>query len=114
MKGSYADWAIEQQRLLEDRFLAALDRLARLSFARADFDVAYATAQRALAIDNSLEELHEIALRSLAASGKLAAAHRHLNSYAAYLRDEFGEPLPAALADLLRSSQAAERHLTAV
>jgi two-component SAPR family response regulator len=113
LEGCYAEWALQQQSELEERYLSLLGRLARRHLQRGGFDAAHSAAQKALAVDNNLEELHEIALRALVAAGRLAEAHRHLNAYAAYLRDELGEEVPAAFRRLLEAAKAG-RHLAAV
>jgi two-component SAPR family response regulator len=113
LEGCYAEWALMERSSLEEEYISVVSRLARLNLVRGDLDAAHSVAQRGLAVDNSLEELHDIALRALVSSGQLAEAHRHLNAYAAYLREELGEPVPAALTCLLQAAQGG-RHLAAV
>lgn len=109
LEGCYSDWAIEEQRRLEEHFLTVLGRLARLHLIQGDFDAAYMAAGRALEVDNGLEELHELAIRALVSAGKLAEAYRHLSSYTAYLRDELGEEPPEALTQLVATAQSGRR-----
>jgi len=95
---------LEERRGLEDQYLAAATRLARLRFRRAEYSAAHGVAERALAVDNSLEEVHEIAIRALISSGNVSEARLHVDSYATYLREELDAELPKALADLVSAS----------
>src|SRR5262249_8837133 len=109
LEGSYSEWVLQEQARLEELHLGVLCRLARLHLVHGDADQAYRITERALRMDNSLEELHEIAIRALISAGKLAQAHRHLNLYAAYLRDELGLEVPELLSRLVRDARSGRR-----
>lgn len=98
---SYAEWIMSEQRRLEDEFVDATSRLALLRFERGEFQEAIAAAERGLAADNSLEELHEMILRALVGQGRRVDAGRHLDRYAEYLDREFGSEVPPELRELV-------------
>jgi DNA-binding SARP family transcriptional activator len=101
LEGSYAEWVLAEQRRLEDEFLHAASCLASAELERGDQQAAIDAATRGLAVDNSLQELHEVVVRALVQQGRRADADRHLEAYAAYLREELGADLPRELRHLL-------------
>jgi len=81
LEGSYAEWVLTEQRHLEERFLNACVRLASLHLRAGEHSDALAVAERGLNVDDSLEELQIIVVRSLMALGREAEARKRLRTY---------------------------------
>jgi DNA-binding SARP family transcriptional activator len=60
------EWLFAEQRLIEERYLVALERLASLQLAAGDVEVAEATLQRALARDACRESTHRLLMQCYA------------------------------------------------
>jgi DNA-binding SARP family transcriptional activator len=101
LDGSYADWALEERRTLEDQFVDACSRLAWLRLSGGARQDAIRVAERGLGADNSIEELHEIVVRALLALDRRGEAMRHVAAYSQYLHEELGASLPAGLKEIL-------------
>ncbi len=111
LEGLYSEWIEQEQRRLESQFFDACSRLAWSSFHAGDFRGALATAERALNEDDSLQDLHEVVVRSLLALDRRGEATRHLEAYAKYLDEELGAELPEELRRILDADTAGKPRL---
>jgi DNA-binding SARP family transcriptional activator len=76
LEGFYDDWCIEERYRLEAKYLDALKRLIVWREAQGDARAALAYAQKYLARDPLMENIHLAAMRALVALGDLSGARR--------------------------------------
>ena len=92
----YYDWVLPERRRLTQAYLAALCALADHHFAHDRFTTALELLQRALRMDNLLEDLHCKAMRVHAALGDRAGLVRQYQELEELLFSDLGmEPLPS-------------------
>ncbi|MDI6696337.1 MAG: AAA family ATPase [Anaerolineales bacterium] len=76
LEGFYDDWCLEERYRLETLYLEALSRLIVWSEAQGNAEAALAYAQKYLARDPLMEDIHLAAMRALVALGDLTGARR--------------------------------------
>ena len=92
----YADWIQPERERLQQAFIGALERLARLLEEKRDYPGAIDHAQRLLRHDSLHEATYQRLIRLYALSGNRAAALRIYHTCATVLRRELGmDPSPA-------------------
>jgi DNA-binding SARP family transcriptional activator len=107
--GFYQDWIVAERQKLQEEYLGALRRLARLLEESGKGEHAIPYLRRALDVDPLHEETHFALMRLYAAQGDVAAVRGQYQEMERVLREEWEESPPPAARSLLSSllSQAA-------
>lgn len=90
LEGIYEDWCAVERERLRERYLSALERLARLHIDRRDLQRAIDLYQRLLAQDPYREVIHRELMRCYYRQGDRASAIRQYQTCARLLREELG------------------------
>ncbi len=92
LAGCYEDWALAEQRRLEEQFLGAIRQLVADLEQQGDLERAIQYAVRAVGIDHLREEAHAELMRLFAAAGRPGAALRAYEELGALVREEYDRP----------------------
>jgi DNA-binding SARP family transcriptional activator len=98
---AWADWVSGERQRLEGLALDALVRFAETELSLGHTDVALATVQRALGINELREDAHRVIIQALAATGRKAEALKHYQDLVALLKRELDTEPDAATKSLV-------------
>ena len=98
---AWADWVTAQRQHLEGLAVDGLIRLGEEEEKQSALLQALEFANRALAINDLREDGHRLVMRTLAADGRQAEAHRHYNHLAARLKRDLNVEPDAATTALI-------------
>lgn len=97
LEGFGDDWCIEERYHLETLYLDALRRLVEWHDAHGDASMTLTYAQKYLARDPLLEQIHLAVMRSLIASGDLSGARRQWQFCCEVWQQELHSPPPSEM-----------------
>jgi DNA-binding SARP family transcriptional activator len=109
LEGCYDEWLLGERERLRERYLDALERLARLLETRGDFAEAVTYAERLVRHDPLREESYRLLMRLHGACGDRARALRVYHVCAATLERELGVAPAAATREVYEALLPAER-----
>lgn len=90
LEDCYGGWAEGPREKLQARYIRAVLALGRAHEDRGELEHSLQYYERALDLDNSLEEVHVQVLRCYARKGEPALAREHYNRYTEWLARELG------------------------
>jgi LuxR family maltose regulon positive regulatory protein len=95
LENLYYDWALDEQRQLQETYLKVLQVLAVHHAGQGDYEAAIAHCQQALALDPLREDVHCRMMRYYGRLGDRNAIVRHFRRLEQTLADELGvDPMP--------------------